>query len=191
MTAALASSYPSVEIAEVELLLVDDGTNRRARFGLTYAKGTGPATVFLKAADPAHAELNARTGGALNEPRLFQQGVALPLEHPAVYFSIFDESTLDFVLVMEDVTQRDGDPRDATRPLSIAQAANGVAALARLHSAYWGRRIADDPQMTWIEPFTAWAAWLAGSTSASNGPATASRPRWPPSEGSSSTAATG
>ena len=162
MTAALASSYPSVEIAEVELLLVDDGTNRRARFGLTYAQGTGPATVFLKASDPAHAQLNARMGGALNEPRLFQQGVALPLEHPAVYFSIFDEATLDFMLVMEDVTQRDGDPRDATRPLSIDQAANGVAALARLHSAYWGPRIADDPQLAWIEPFTAWGSMARG-----------------------------
>jgi hypothetical protein len=136
MTAALDPSHPGVEVAEVELLLVDDGTNRRARFGLTYASGAGPATVFLKASDPAHAQLNASTGGALNEPRLFEQGVVLPLEHPAVHFSLFDETTLDFVLVMEDVTQREGDPRDATRPLSVDQAANGVAALARLHSTY-------------------------------------------------------
>lgn len=162
MTAALASSHPGVGVAEVELLLVDDGTNRRARFGLTYAQGAGPATVFCKAADPAHAQLNARMGGALNEPRLFQQGVALPLEHPAVHFSAFDESTLYFVLVMEDVTQRGGDPRDATRPLSIDQAANGVAALARLHSAYWGSRLTDDPGLSWIEPFTPWGSMARG-----------------------------
>jgi len=79
MTAALTASHPGVEVAGVDLLLVDDGTNRRARFGVTYAAGTGPARVFLKAADPAHAELNAATGGALNEPRLFQDGVLLPL----------------------------------------------------------------------------------------------------------------
>jgi hypothetical protein len=30
----------------------DDGTNRRARLGVTYAAGSGPATVFVKAVDP-------------------------------------------------------------------------------------------------------------------------------------------
>jgi aminoglycoside phosphotransferase (APT) family kinase protein len=118
--------------------------------------------VFLKASDPAHAKLNAATGGALNEPRLFEQDVHLPLEHPAVYHTIIDEPSLGFVLVMEDVTVRGGDPRDATRPLSVDQAADAVAALARLHSTYWGDRIADDPQLAWIQPLTAWGSMARG-----------------------------
>ena len=162
MTDALRSSFPGAEVADVELLLVDDGTNRRARLGLTYATGTGPATVFLKAADPEHAKLNARMGGVLNEPRLFRSGIDLPLEHPAVHCARLDEETLDFVLVMEDVTARGGDPRDATRPMTVDQAASGVAALARLHSAYWGERLAADARLGWVEPFAAWGSMARG-----------------------------
>ncbi len=162
MSAALATSFPGVEVGDVALLLVDDGTNRRARFGLSYSSGTGPATVFLKAADPAHAELNASTGGLLNEARLFQQDVVLPLEHPAVHLSLLDEAGLDFLLVMEDVTARGGDPRDATRPLSVDQAANGVAALARLHSSFWGQRFTAHDALAWIEPFAAWGSMARG-----------------------------
>ena len=49
MTAAISSHHPDAVVADVTLLLRDDGTNRRARFGLTYAAGSGPATVFAKA----------------------------------------------------------------------------------------------------------------------------------------------
>ena len=41
MTAAIAEHHPGAEVADVTLLLRDDGTNRRARFGLTYAAGSG------------------------------------------------------------------------------------------------------------------------------------------------------
>ena len=144
MTAALADSYPGVEVGTVELVLRDDGTNRRARLRLTHAGASGPDTVFVKAADPAHAELNARTGGVFNEPRLFRSGVALPIEHPQVHLSLIDEPALDFLMVMEDVVARGADPRDATRPMSIEQVADGVRGLARLHAAFWGRRLDGD-----------------------------------------------
>lgn len=49
MTVALASRHPGTEVGEVRLVLRDDGNNRRARFGVTYSAGTGPATVFCKA----------------------------------------------------------------------------------------------------------------------------------------------
>jgi hypothetical protein len=68
-TAALAGHHPGAEVAEVRLLLRDDGTNRRARFGVTYTAGSGPATVFAKAADPAHTELaGTRCGCATGRP---------------------------------------------------------------------------------------------------------------------------
>jgi hypothetical protein len=146
----------------VELLLRDDGTNRRARFGLTYAHGSGPRTVFLKAADPAHTKLNARTGGVFNEPRLFLANVPLPLDHPAVFLALIDESSLDFLFVMEDVTARGADPRDATRPLTVDQAADGVRGLARLHSRYWGERLVAEPALEWVQPFVAWKVMARG-----------------------------
>lgn len=142
-----------VPVAGVEVLFRDDGTNRRARLGLTYGPGaSGPATVFCKAGDPAHAELNAKMGGVFNEARLFQSGVTLPVDHPHVHVSLVDEPGLDFLLVMEDIAARGADPRDSTRPLTADQAANGVRALGRLHAAFL--RLPES--LAWVEPFVPW-----------------------------------
>ncbi len=162
MTAALAEAFPGVEVSEVAVVLRDDGTNRRARLALSYSRGSGPATVFLKASDPDHAEVNARTGGVFNEPRLFASGVPLPLDHPAVYFTLIDEARLDFIMVMEDITARGGDPRDATRPMTVEQVASGVASLAQLHSTFWGERFDHHRQLSWVEPFVAWRGMATG-----------------------------
>jgi aminoglycoside phosphotransferase (APT) family kinase protein len=161
-TAALAPSHPGVEVASVTVVDRDDGTNRRARLALSYAQGSGPGTLFLKAADPDHTELNAKTGGVFNEPRLFLSDVPLPLEHPAVHLALIDEPTFDFLLVMEDVAERGADPRDATRPLSVEQAADGVRGLARLHSRYWGDRLTAERRLGWVEPFVAWRSMARG-----------------------------
>lgn len=162
MTAALGKSYPDALVSRVEIVLRDDGTNRRARLALTYAEGQGPATVFVKSCDPAHAEMNLATGGLFNEPRLFSGDVTLPLDHPAVHVALFDEPNLDFLLVMEDVRARGGDPRDSTRPLTVDQAAAGVRGLARLHSHFWGDRLDQSPDLTWVEPFVAWRGMGGG-----------------------------
>jgi hypothetical protein len=113
MTAALTRDHPGVQVETVQVQLRDDGTNRRARLELTYASGHGPATVFVKAADPAHKELIRMTSGMFHEPRLFNSGVSLPLEHPAVYAALIDEDAYDFLLVMEDLSARG--PTHATR----------------------------------------------------------------------------
>ncbi|BAX94505.1 aminoglycoside phosphotransferase [Mycobacterium shigaense] len=71
MSAALAADFPGVQVETVGVELRDDGTNRRARLGVTYSGGAGPATVFVKAADPAHKALIRLTSGMFHEPRLF------------------------------------------------------------------------------------------------------------------------
>jgi hypothetical protein len=71
MTAALAEHHPGAVVDDVRVSLRDDGTNKRARLALTYSADSGPATVFAKAVDPAHAELVALTSGLYHEPRLF------------------------------------------------------------------------------------------------------------------------
>jgi Phosphotransferase enzyme family len=155
MTGALADHHPDAVVDSVTVALRDDGTNRRARLALTYSAGSGPATVFAKAVDPAHAELVALTSGLYHEPRLFTSGIELPLDHPAVYTALIDEDRSDFVVIMEDVVARGADPRDSTRPMSIDQVANGVRGLARMHSRYWGPRVTDHPALGWLEPFVA------------------------------------
>lgn len=156
MTLALQQRFAGCVVDGVEVLLHDDGTNRRARLGLTYSSGAGPRQVFVKASDPAHAKVNAATGGILNEARLFGLEVELGVEHPAAYFAVVDAPALAFVLVMEDVTLRGADPRDATRPLSVDQAASGVRGLAALHSGFWSDRLDRNDRLGWVEPYAVW-----------------------------------
>ncbi|MCG5433952.1 ecdysteroid 22-kinase family protein [Mycobacterium sp. MYCO198283] len=156
MTSALAGRHPDARVEAVAVLLRDDGTNRRARLGLTYSAGDGPATVFVKGVDPGHRELIKLTSGLFHEPRLFNANVELPLEHPLVYAAPIDEAAEDFVLVMEDLAARNADPRDATRPLTVEQAASGVRGLGRMHGRFWGERLTTNPALDWVEPFVPW-----------------------------------
>ncbi len=156
MTAALSAGRAGVVIDAVTVQMRDDGTNRRGRLALTYAEGTGPATAFVKGVDPDHRELIKMTSGLFHEPRLFAAGIELPLEHPVVYATAIDEAAEDFVIVMEDLTARGADPRDATRPLTPQQAASAVRGLARMHGKYWGERLSSSPELDWVEPFLPW-----------------------------------
>jgi hypothetical protein len=159
MTAALSADFPGVEVDTVTVTTRDDGTNRRARLSLSYRTGSGPQTVFVKAADPDHKELIRITSGMFHEPRLFnavKSGVPLPLEHPQVFAALIDEDAYDFILVMEDLAARGADPRDATRPMTPEQAAAGVRGLARMHGRFWGDRLGAEPAMDWVEPFLPW-----------------------------------
>jgi len=162
MTGALSRSFPGAVVGSVETLLRDDGTNRRARLSLTYDAGAGPATVFVKAGDPAHAALNEATGGVFNEARLFRSGADLPVDHPAVHLALIDEERLDFCLVMEDVVGRGADPRDSTRPYSVEEAAAGVRALGRLHGRFWGDRLEADRRLDWVVPYRPWGGMAGG-----------------------------
>ena len=161
MTAALAGRFPGLRVGHVSVILRDDGTNRRARLGLDYTSGTGPATVFVKAESdmPGRREIHARNGNLFNEPLLFRSGVHLPLEHPVAFAFIVDEPGLDYLIVMEDLLDRGADPHDATRPLTAEEVANGLEGLARLHSRYWGK-VEQDPALSWVQPFLPTEGWI-------------------------------
>jgi hypothetical protein len=161
MTSALADQFPGSRVRKVSILLRDDGTNRRARLGLDYTSGEGPATVFIKAESDisGRREIHAKNGNLFNEPLLFRSGVELPLEHPHAYASIVDEPGLDYMIVMEDLKARGADPLDATRPLTAEEAANGLRGLARLHSRYWGA-VEAEPELSWVQPFLPTEGWL-------------------------------
>ena len=139
-----------VEVVSFQLLHASDGSNRRAGAALTHASGEGPAVVFLKA-EGAHREVHARNGNLFNEPRLAASGVPLFVDHPETYAVLIDEPGLDWLVVMEDVTRRGGDPRDSTRPMSVAQATNGVRGLARLHRGHWGFTAQSEPALAWVQ----------------------------------------
>jgi hypothetical protein len=162
MTAALAGRHPGAVVDGVTVLMRDDGTNRRARLGLTYAAGSGPETVFVKAHDPARRLVHLRNGNLFGEARLFASGTPLPVEHPVVYKAVVDRLRLDFLLVMEDLVARGADPRDSTRPMTVDQVAHGVRGLARLHSRYWGFASRTHPELRWIKTWKPTKGWQVG-----------------------------
>jgi len=162
MTRVISRDCPNAQVAGVELLMRDDGTNRRAKFGLSYAAGSGPGVVFLKAHSAHHRLVHLRNGNLFNEARLFSSGIELPLDHPRVYFAKIDRLRLDFLLVMEDLTQRGADPRDATRPMSVEQVRQGLCALARLHSRFWGMDGVSHKKLAWVKTWKATPGWQVG-----------------------------
>ncbi len=159
MTAAIEGRHPDARVSEVSLLMTDDGTNRRARFGLRYCAGSGPEVVFMKA-EGVHREVHARNGNMFNEPDLFASGVQLGVDHPLAYRVLIDRAGLDYLIVMEDVTRRGADPRDATRPMNVDQVANGLRGLARLHSRYWGFTEVTRPELAWVQTWQATEGYL-------------------------------
>ena len=162
MTAAIAARHPEAKVESVTLVTRDDGTNRRARFHLSYSAGRGPESVFLKAHAPRHRFVHLRNGNLFNEARLFAASVPLACEHPLVYKSIVDVLRLDFLLVMEDLIKRGADPRDATRPMNAEQVAHGMRGLARLHSQYWGLSARTHPELRFLKTWKPSQGWQVG-----------------------------
>jgi hypothetical protein len=161
MTHALSRCHPGARVSEVTLIMVDNGTNRRARFGLSYDAGSGPDVVFTKA-EGDYRQAHALNGNMFNEPDLFASGVSLPVDHPLAYHVLVNRPALDYVIVMEDVTKRGADPRDATRPMTAAQVTNGLQGLARLHSQYWGFSEVTQPDLDWVQTWAATDGFAAG-----------------------------
>ena len=159
---AIAGYHPHAEVDTVTVLMRDDGTNRRLKLGVTYKKGAGPRTLFLKANEPAHRSVHLRNGNLFNEAQLLASGAPLMVEHPIVYQSLLDKSGGNFLLVMEDVTSRGADPREATRPMTVDQVANGLRSPARLHSHYWGFSNSSDARLQWVQTWAASDGWQDG-----------------------------
>jgi hypothetical protein len=156
MTAALERDLPDVEVASVEVLERDDGTNKRARLGVTYSRGTGPPVVFVKR-EGDFREAHARNGNLFNEPELFASSLQLPVDHPHPYHVVIDRPRLDYAIVMDDVTLRGGEPTDARSPMTVDQVEHGVRSLAALHSRYWdGSGLADQ---SWLQTWEATPGW--------------------------------
>jgi hypothetical protein len=153
-TAALAGDGPG-RVLTVELRDLADGTNARARAELTWAGGDGPRRVFVKREGSLVNRLALTALGAREaEADLARSGLELPLEHPAFLAAATARRRLAAVVVMADVTASGGVPHAATTPLTPDQVAGGLAGLARLHAAHWGR-----PLPAFVRPWRLGPAW--------------------------------
>lgn len=158
MTAALAPVFPGVVVASVEVDDVVDGTNSRGRVRLRYASGRGPERVFVKREGRMLNRLALTALGAREaEARLVGSGAELPVEHPAFYAAAVDRRRLAAVMVMEDVTLRDGRANTATVALGVEHVRSGLIGLARLHGAYWERPLPES--LRFVRPWRLGPGW--------------------------------
>ena len=149
MTDAIQGRHPDAKVTDVYLVDVTKGNNRRARFRIRYGAGSGPEYVFMKA-EGDFRELHAANGNLFNEPKLFSSGLELPVAHAKAYKVLMDETSLDWLIVMEDVKTQGGTPCDCEATLSASQALNGVLGLASVHGRYWGLTRTTPPELSWL-----------------------------------------
>jgi hypothetical protein len=156
MTSILSSKYPGSEVSSVRLIDGSDGTQSRARIGLTYAKGSGPDSVFVKTeGDHWHRVLHLFTGNLYREALMYGSEVELPLEHPMPIYGSVDRARLNQLVVMEDLTPRSAILNDATEPLSVDDVAKGLRGLAQLHSHFWRFSAERYSTLKWVKPWSA------------------------------------
>ena len=152
LTPLIAQRYPGARLSDVTLLEGSDGTSSRAKLGLRYAEGTGPAAVFAKTqGDIWHRLLHFMTGNLYREALLYGSGIELPIEHPAPICGLVDRARLNELVIMEDLTPRQPSLFDATRRIAPDDVAAGLRALAGLHSAFWNFTAASHPPLAWVE----------------------------------------
>ena len=162
MTTALSADHPGAVVGSLDVGSIERGTNTRARVAVTYDRGAGPSSVFVKGPGSWGNRLALAALGALySEARLASARASLPLEHPRFYASAVDRGTLAALVLMADVVDAGGRPNDATRALDVAEVGSGLAALARLHGAYWERQL--PTCLAFLRPWRLGPGWGAVS----------------------------
>jgi aminoglycoside phosphotransferase (APT) family kinase protein len=144
LTAALRQSGHLDDCAVTHMRVVPLGEgaailSRLARLNVTYdPPGTGPPTFIMKVptAKPDNRRI-ARVARAYYSEVSFYRELAArsPLRVPRWYAAELDESSGDFVLLLEDLGMgRTADPLTGCTP---ADAETVIDALSRLHAAWW------------------------------------------------------
>jgi hypothetical protein len=127
------------------------------RFDLTYAHAPADAPRSLVGKFPsAGAESRAtgvRLGNYLREVRFYQElAPTARIRTPRAWCAEVDESTHDFVLVMDDLAP--AEPGDQLRGVTLEEARRVLVEAAKLHASHWG----DDRLET--------LPWVSGSKAA-------------------------
>ncbi len=147
--------FPSVEVAEVEMLEQHSGTTGRLRLGLAYAPGpVGPESVFVKLPpfDESQRKLVAATDMGRREAR-FYEGPAheTPLRIPVAHFAAHGDDPTEYVMVLEDLKATGCRFANRLEPLGGDQGGRLIEGLARLHARFWNdTRFGDE--LSWVRP---------------------------------------
>lgn len=144
LTAALARSYPGVEVTSVHFGTVEHGTATKVRLLLAYNDAGHshrlPATMFSKCNFEVHSDSPHLAECARSEA-LFYRDRAPAVEEwlniPKCYFAGLDKKSGDAFLLLEDLLARNVTFGFALRPVDPETARCAVGMLARYHAQYW------------------------------------------------------
>lgn len=121
------------------------------RFQLDYARRGGDAPDSIVGKFPASGQESRNTGVMLGnyirEVRFYQELAPKALiRTPRCYFTDVEESTSNFVLMMEDLAP--AEQGDQLQGVSLDQARLVVVEAAKLHASHWGDESLDD--LPWV-----------------------------------------
>ncbi|NRA03600.1 MAG: phosphotransferase [Myxococcales bacterium] len=136
---------------------VHSGTATRSRLRIRYAEALtaapGPASLFIKSRpqDFASALFGALFELGGNEVSFYRHiRPGLPVKTPGVYYCEGDSK--NYVMLLEDLTDRGCDFRDLTSQCSLEDARSVVTTLAQLHARFWqSQRFETD--LAWVNRF--------------------------------------
>jgi len=122
-------------------------TSEVVRLQLHYASGTGPASIIAKLPTKAPENLMVARQMFLyaREVAFYRHLAALsPIRTPALYYADIDDTTQNFVLLLEDLAALS--VCDQLNGANEAQAFVAIEEIARFHAAWWNK--VDVPPLT-------------------------------------------
>ena len=163
LTGVLAERYPGVRVSGVEVAARDEVTNVHAVLHLAYERPAGaPSTMFCKLAPRGARRAAVLATGMGRREALFYASLAasVPMRVLDVHAARHDESTGDFVLLLEDLASSGCRVSDGTWGLSADAAAAALEELAAFHATHSDprRRAARTPWIPVLGPGSGYAS---------------------------------
>jgi thiamine kinase-like enzyme len=141
-------------IAGAHIEEVHTGTASRSRLHIDYAGSpVGPTSLFIKSRAP---DFGSVLFGVLfdlggNEVNFYRHlRSESPVKSPEVFHC--EGGSADYVMLLEDLTDRDCSFRDLASKCSAEEARLVVATLARLHAAFWDSP-RFDTDLSWVKRY--------------------------------------
>lgn len=174
LTQALAAAAPGVRVTHVSVEDCNFGTSTRMRLKVDYnnagcAAGL-PRRLFVKSAiDNPNRDYFTAVGMYAQEVHFFKElRPQFAISTPRCFYAAEDPASGDFVLLEEDLGERNARWGRATQPLTRKEAEAVLLQIADFHGHFWGASVlyarpwlnvmADSPQATTCSAYAARAA---------------------------------
>lgn len=151
LTELMQSACPGVAVTGFAIEGEVHGTATKAKLRLSYAAGpAGPTTLYIKGGWEEGSEILRQVGIYCREPRAYAELLPrLGVTAPRCYGAIWDEATLEGVLLLEDLDAAGAAIRSPESLVGADEAHDLLLGLARMHAATAGSRL---PRGAWIRP---------------------------------------